>query len=166
MFDKFGEFDSVEEINRAAAGLKEEGDTDSIIALAKENGIDEDDALDYIEDCVLELASLSMAANGRIAVQEVALVQPKDDIATCMALKVIFMMLRGMLCEDAMAAAVMKKGASPGEILAAMREEASRHKKGNMGVSCGTDEELRGIIRTYYLNGKKAMKERIRALYE
>lgn len=31
MFDIFGEFDSVEELNKAAAGLKEEGDTDSII---------------------------------------------------------------------------------------------------------------------------------------
>ena len=29
MFDKFGEFDSVEEINRAAAAQKEEGDEDA-----------------------------------------------------------------------------------------------------------------------------------------
>ena len=164
MFDKFGEFDSVEELNKAAAGLKEEGDTDSIIALAKENGIDEEDALDYIEDCAPDLASLSMAANGRIIVQEKD--NPKDDIMTTMALKVIFMMLRGMLCEDAMAIAVMKRGKRVRKIFEAMREEASRNKKGNMGVSCGTDEELRDIIRAYFLNGENAMKERIQSLYK
>ena len=33
MWDKFGEFDSVEELNRAAAGQKEEGDEEALIAL-------------------------------------------------------------------------------------------------------------------------------------
>lgn len=40
MFDKFGEFDSFEEINKAAAGQKEEGDEAALKDLAKENGID------------------------------------------------------------------------------------------------------------------------------
>lgn len=47
MFDKFGEFDSAEELNKAAEGLKEEGDKESLIELAKENGIDPEDAEDY-----------------------------------------------------------------------------------------------------------------------
>ena len=38
MWDKFGEFDSVEELNRAAAGQKEEGEEEALIALAVENG--------------------------------------------------------------------------------------------------------------------------------
>ena len=40
MFEKFGEFDSCEEINMAAQGLYEEGDIKSLHALAKENGLE------------------------------------------------------------------------------------------------------------------------------
>ena len=40
MFDKFGEFDSCEELNRAAAAQFKEGDDEALIALAEENGID------------------------------------------------------------------------------------------------------------------------------
>ena len=44
MFDKFGEFDSAEEINRAAAAQLAEGDTEAVMAIALENGLDKDDA--------------------------------------------------------------------------------------------------------------------------
>ena len=40
MFDIFGEFDTFEELNMAAEGLKNEGDTDSLYKLAEENGIE------------------------------------------------------------------------------------------------------------------------------
>ena len=40
MWDKFGEFDSAEELNRAAAAQKAEGDREALIMLAEENGID------------------------------------------------------------------------------------------------------------------------------
>ena len=33
MFEKFGEFDSVEELNRAAAAQKEQGDDEAVIAV-------------------------------------------------------------------------------------------------------------------------------------
>ena len=44
MFDLFGEFDSAEELNLAAAGQREQGDREALISLAKENGIDQEDA--------------------------------------------------------------------------------------------------------------------------
>lgn len=69
MFDKFGEFDSVEELNMAAEGLKTEGDIESLIALAEENGLDKEDAEDYSDGCAEELASVTMAAFGKIAVE-------------------------------------------------------------------------------------------------
>lgn len=69
MFGKFGEFDSVEELNKCAAGLLAEGDTDSIIDLAVENGIDKEDAEDYIDGCVEDLATPIMAAFGKIKVE-------------------------------------------------------------------------------------------------
>ncbi|WP_371298721.1 hypothetical protein [Schaedlerella sp.] len=41
MFDKFGEFDSYEEINELAENLFNEGDMGSLKAMAEENGIQE-----------------------------------------------------------------------------------------------------------------------------
>ena len=73
MFDKFGEFDSAEELNRAAAGQKEEGDEAALIALAEENGIDKADAQDYMDGLVGELASPLMAAQGKIKVESAEL---------------------------------------------------------------------------------------------
>lgn len=69
MFEKFGEFDTVEELNAAAEGLKQEGDTESLIALAEENGLDKEDAQDYIDGCTQELANELMAAWGKLNVE-------------------------------------------------------------------------------------------------
>lgn len=52
MFDKFGEFDSADEMNRAAAAQRKEGDNEAILAIAEENGIDKEDAMDFIDGCV------------------------------------------------------------------------------------------------------------------
>ena len=77
MYDKFGEFDSWEEINKTAASLKEEGDENSLVALAKENGIDKEDAEDYIDGAIEELCTPLIAALGKITVEEKNL-KPKD----------------------------------------------------------------------------------------
>lgn len=69
MFDRFGKFNSVEELNLAAEGQKEEGDIESLIELAKENGIDPEDAQDYADGYADCLATVPMAITGRIAVE-------------------------------------------------------------------------------------------------
>lgn len=69
MFDKFGEFDSHEELNRAAAAQLAEGDTEAVIAIAMENGIDKEDAEDYIDGCTEELVTPLMAAVGKLGVE-------------------------------------------------------------------------------------------------
>lgn len=69
MFDKFGEFDSAEEMNRAAAAQREEGDEESLIMLALENGIDKEDAEDYIDYCTDEFVTPLMAAVGKLKVE-------------------------------------------------------------------------------------------------
>ena len=70
MFDKFGEFDSFEEINRAAAAQLKEGDLEAVMAIAEENGIDKEDAEDYIDGAVDSLVNPLMAALGKLAVEE------------------------------------------------------------------------------------------------
>lgn len=49
LFEKFGEFNSAEEIEKAAAGLITEGDKESLLILAKENGFDEMDVEDWMD---------------------------------------------------------------------------------------------------------------------
>lgn len=73
LFERFGEFDSVEELNMTAEGLKEEGDLESLKVLAVENGLDAADAEDYANGIVTELSSDLMAAAGKIAVESKAL---------------------------------------------------------------------------------------------
>ncbi|MCM1194141.1 MAG: hypothetical protein NC389_17175 [Acetatifactor muris] len=72
MFDIFGEFDSVEELNQAAAGQKAEGDREALTALAQENGIDKEDAEDYFDGAAGELATPLMAAYGKLEVEQQA----------------------------------------------------------------------------------------------
>lgn len=69
MFDRFGEFDSCEELNRAAAAQREEGDTEALMLLAEENGIDKEDAQDYADGVVEELTTPLLAALGKLEVE-------------------------------------------------------------------------------------------------
>ena len=62
MYERFGEFNSAEEINETAVNLRREGDTESIKILAKENGIDEDVAEVFIEGTLLYLCDDMTAA--------------------------------------------------------------------------------------------------------
>ena len=73
MFDKFGEFDSYEELNRAAAAQLAQGDYEAILMIAEENGIDKADAEDYIDSVAEEFVTPLMAALGKLAVESAEL---------------------------------------------------------------------------------------------
>lgn len=163
MFEKFGEFDSYKELNEAAKGLLEEGDLKSLAVLAGENGIDEEDVKDYIDGLVPELATASSAAYGRLQVEENEI--KKKAASEKMALSVIRNMVQVMCTDEDMAVAVMKKGKRIEKILEAMKNAASKNKSGNMGICCGTDRELQGIIRAYYLDTKNNFEKKIADLY-
>ncbi|MCI8801063.1 MAG: hypothetical protein HFH88_14820 [Lachnospiraceae bacterium] len=70
MEHKFGIFHTVEELNRAAAAQKAQGDIEALEALAAENGIEWDDAEDYLEGMTEELATPLMAALGKLELEE------------------------------------------------------------------------------------------------
>ena len=104
MFDKFGEFDSVEELNRAAAAQFKEGDENAIYAIAEENGIDKEDADDYMDGCTDELATPLMAAMGKLKVES-------EDLKLKGILQDWVDELRSMCAEDMeFAKAVRRKG--------------------------------------------------------
>ena len=85
MFDKFGEFDSAEELNRAAAAQRDEGDEEALVALALENGIDREDAEDFMDRVpgMDELCTPYMAALGKLKVEkeEMKLKRELQDLA-------------------------------------------------------------------------------------
>ncbi len=69
MFERFGEFDSAEEINETAANLRKEGDAESLKVLAEENGIDKDVLEVFLEGTLLYLCDDMTAAIGKIEVE-------------------------------------------------------------------------------------------------
>ncbi|RDY30313.1 hypothetical protein [Lachnotalea glycerini] len=166
MFDQFGEFDSVEELNLAAAGLLKEGDTKSLKALARENGIEEEDVNDYIAGMTKELVTLYSAAYGRLLIEEEKVINKKKNVMEKMPLQLILTMLRGMCTSEELARAVMKKGKCISNIYQCIRSEAEKHKSGNMGMACGTDRELCEMIRTYYMESDQVFKEKVAAIYK
>lgn len=114
MFDKFGEFDSAEEINETAAGLLEEGDLDGLREMAKENGFDEDDVQDYIDGIYPELANTYTAAWNKLEVEmkELKVCEIMEDWVEYIRIK--------MEEEEEMQRAIRKKGKSLQGCIAAL----------------------------------------------
>lgn len=122
MFDKFGEFDSVEELNRAAAAQKAEGDEEALIALALENGLDKEDAEDYMDDCEETLATVTTAAAGKLKVEV-------EEYKITGILKDWVEELANMCLEDpAMAAGVRRKGKGLDGYIAALAENGYKNR--------------------------------------
>lgn len=69
MFEKFGEMNSYKEINELADNLFNEGDTESLRIMAKENGIEEDYVEMYLQGDIPELCDPLTAAIGKLEVE-------------------------------------------------------------------------------------------------
>ena len=160
MFDKFGEFDSWEEINKAAEGQKEEGDFNALKTLAKENGIDEEDAQDYIDGIVDELCNSSMAAIGKINIekQDMGLTEIMSDWADYI--------IKESIEDEKMALAVRKKGKSLAGAIGAVLKQSWKIKAAvpeevmeAAGIRTRVEMGIPGyatvtrILRDYYLEG-------------
>ena len=162
MFDKFGEFDSAEELNRAAAAQKKEGDHEAIYVLAEENGIDREDALDFIDGNVPEFVSPEMAAYGKLKVEEA-------DLKPYEIMKDWITYIRLTCSEDkAMTYAVRRKGKSLKGCIAEplLRSFKHQHKidREITKAACVDPRTTLGIpgmarakqiIREYYLGGEQ-----------
>lgn len=69
LFNKFGEMDSYKEINELAENLFNEGDTESLREMAKENGITEEFVTMYLAGDIPVLCDSLTAALGKIDVE-------------------------------------------------------------------------------------------------
>lgn len=159
MFEKFGEFKTVEELNMAAAGFLKEGYTESIVALAQENGIDGEDAQDYIDGMTEEFAMPVTAALGRLAKIKEEDIDKEKNMQYRANRNMICMMLRNMATEQDVAAGILKEP----NIVAAVVEDMKKHN-----IYTGTDEDLRRIIRAHIAGEKQVSEEteRIKKMYE
>ena len=122
MFDKFGEFDSAEEINRAAAAQKAEGDDEAVMEIARENGIDKEDAQDFIEGHLDGLTTPLLAALGKLKIE-------KDDLKLTGVLSDWVDELNTMCTESTtFAEAVRKKGRELAGYIALTAESGYEHR--------------------------------------
>ena len=161
MWDRFGEFDSWEEINKAVEGQKAEGDEEALIILANENGIDKEDAEDYFDGAIQELCTPLTAAFGKLDVENEDL-KPKDIMDDWY--KYIMTLVAA---DEQMAIAVRKKGKSLKGCIAKLLKWSFEHQqkvdkdilqaagvsasKVTIGIpGMGTAHK---IIKEYYLGG-------------
>ena len=123
MYERFGELDSFREINELAENLFNEGDTDSIRTLARENGIPQDFVEMYLQGDIPELCDQLTAALGKIDV-EAAELKPKEIMEDWVEY------LRGQCMENELLAFnVRKKGKSLKGCIAALLVWSFKNQK-------------------------------------
>lgn len=163
MFEKFGEFDSYKEINELAVNLSNEGDTDSIYALAQENGIPREIAEMFVVGDTPEICDAMMAAVGKIDV-ECATLKPEEIMAD-------WVEYIKACCFDRkdMAQAVRRKGKSLEGCIAELLKWSFGHQKeidkkiltaakvnaGRVTMGIPGMAQAKKIIRNYYMGGEK-----------
>lgn len=161
MYEKFGEFDSFAELNRAAAGQKAEGDEKALMELAIENGIDKEDVEDYLDGVIEELSTPLTAAFGKLKVED-------EDLKTKDIMNDWYNYIVTLVsADDQMAIAVRKRGKSLKECIGVLLKWSFGHQQNidkdilkAAGVSAnkvtigipgmGTAHKL---IKEYYLGG-------------
>lgn len=131
LYEKFGEFDSAEEINRAALAQISQGDYEAVKTIAKENGIDEGEAQDFLEGIYPELCGPFSAAVGKLHVEAEALGLPMT--MQLWVEHIILMMEKDLDLEDRLGEVLMKgirrKGKNMAELFGKLIVETSRTRK-------------------------------------
>ncbi|MCM1213287.1 MAG: hypothetical protein NC331_11455 [Lachnospiraceae bacterium] len=165
MFDRFGEIGSAEGINRAAAGLREEGDLEGLRALAEENGIYDPDIMGaFVAGDIPFLCDEMSAAIGKIDVEckSVGCAEILEDWAAY---------IRARCMEDPeVARAVRRKGKSLSGCIAELLGWGFRHqhevdraimeaagvRAGRCTLGIPGMATAKKIITGYYLGGGRA----------
>lgn len=162
MFEKFGEMGSYEEINELAENLFNEGDSDSVKDLAKENGIQKEFVEMYLQGDIPELCDAMTAAIGKLELEAEEL-KPQEIIEDWLEYIKVQCMENELLARN-----VRKKGKNLEGCIAALLKWSFAHQqpipgkiKKAAGVTAGKVTlgipgmgRAKKIIREYYL-GKK-----------
>lgn len=163
MEKKFGIFNTVEELNRAAAAQKAEGDGEALIALALENGLDREDAEDYMDGASEELCNPYMAAVAKVNLEakeldlksqlsdwkdyliQVITDYPGDELCNA-----VFAPKKKLI--DIMAAGLKRASENRIQVDKRIIKAAGLPDSAAYIGMCGRDD-LRQIIMSYYLEG-------------
>jgi hypothetical protein len=146
MFDIFGKFDSVEELNMCAAGLKAEGDTENLKTLAKENGIYKFQVEEYISGLSGELTDLMNAALGRIDIEGAEYKNNQVPVQPIMDY------LKSQCVEEAFATCALKKTKEISECMKKIENECKKIQK-ETGKNYVADMTVFNWAKEYYMEG-------------
>lgn len=145
---EYGEMDSLEELNAKADELKAAGDSEGVIRLAKENGIDEDLADMYIQGMLPTLCpDLMTAAVGKLDVEIKELDSKNSEVGTGIA---EYLKQKAMEDDD-IARAIRKKGKDLSELCESVWKEAEKRKKEGSRCVYIPPFEVFQMARAYYL---------------
>ena len=164
IFTKYGEFNSADEINEAAQNQLAQGDIEAVREIAKENGIDLDDAEDFIAGGWDRICSPTSAALGKIAVETEAMKITgimKDwirYIQMCISESQEFAVAvrsKGKSLAGALGAILKESEKLMQEVDEAILEEANINFGGTVKFGIPEESKVREIVKAYYLEGKK-----------
>ena len=164
IFTKYGNFDSADEINEAAKNQLAQGDTEAVREIARENGLDPEDAEDFITGGWNKICSETSAALGKISIEEQALtingimhdwiryiqlcISESKEFAV--AVRRSDKSLAGAL------GAILKASEQLMENLDdAILEAADINFKGQVKFGIPEEATVREIVKTYYLGGNE-----------
>lgn len=169
MFDKFGEFNSYEELNLAAEGFKKEGDMDSLMELAEENGINREDVEDYLDGILTELTTPTAAALGRLDIlswEEIA--NNKNTIEAIFLLDIFEAAQALCICESSeeFAKSVMKKGKRLTKIFKLIKKEAMKHRTGDCAGARIPPRQLEKVVKVYFTESDKKCEAVIKEAHQ
>lgn len=128
MFDVFGNFDSVEELNACAKGLLEEQDLEHLKVLAEENGIPDGIREVYEQHLSEELVDLVNAALGKLQIEL------KEETDGMPAGEIVSYLSMRCFEKETLAKAVRRKNRTLKECLKHIRKETEEQIQGQMEV--------------------------------
>lgn len=122
MFDKFGELDSFEELNRIAIAQRYEKDEEALMILAEENGIDREDAEDFFDGVYSELTNAKLAAIGKLKIE-----CKEYDIKGILK-DWVDEIIADLNEDEALAIGIRRKGKDLGQLIADMAEYGYKNR--------------------------------------
>ena len=151
MFDVFGNFDSVEELNACAKGLLEEQDLEHLKVLAEENGIPDGIREVYEQHLSEELVDSVNAAIGKLQVEL------KEETDGMPAGEIVSYLSMRCFEKEILARAVRRKNRTLKECLQNIRKEAEKRVKERRGAQMVAmpDLEVFAMVEEYYLEAEK-----------
>ena len=161
MFDTYGKMTSLEQLNEKAALLRQEGNLEGLVTLAKENGLCMVDAEWYMEERKSQLAYLADAAMGRIRA-ELDGIDLKGSIMICGMIGMLRQVVRD---NTELQKAVMQADKSAVDCLYRMMEvlvqapdrmPADLTPWGKLAIPDLSQKSVREIVEEYYLGEVQA----------